>query len=313
MAALAVLAATPALAQIGEKPIRIVVPYGAGGGIDAAARGLAKGIGQDLGRVVVVENKPGGNSVIGAQAVVSSPSDGLTFLFTSGSTVSVLPHISKSLPFDPQKDLEPVGKVAKMPFVVLVNKTVGTKDMKQFIDRARAEPGKLTYASAGSGTGSHLGFELLKKDAGINVRHVPYKATSEALPDLFTGRVDAMMADPQTAQRCLKEGSVQALAVTTSDRSPGFPGVPTVSETGVKGFDLELWMALFAPRGTSPETVARIDKAMKSYLESPAGKSAFDDLGFTPDYRSPQELQSLVTRESERWAALAKTGALKIE
>src|SRR5690606_37219603 len=142
----------------------------------------------------VVENRPGGNSVIGANAAAMSPADGYTLLFTSGSTVAVLPHISAgSLPFDPQKDLIPVGKVGKLPFVLVVQQSAGIASLEEFIAKARADPGRLPYASAGSGTGGHLGFELLKRDAKIDVTHVPYKATAEALPDLAGGRVAAMM------------------------------------------------------------------------------------------------------------------------
>lgn len=308
----ALAAAVPAAAQSTDRTIRVVVPFGGGGGIDSGARALARGLAQELGRPVIVENRPGANSVIGAHAVATSPADGNTLLFTSGSTVAVLPHISKSLPFDPQKDLVPVGKVARLPFVLVANQSVGAGNLQQFVARAKAAPGTLTYASAGSGTGGHLGFELLKRQAGIDVTHVPYKATAEALPDLMTGRVVSMMADPATAKRAVDQGSVRALAVTTRDRSAAFPNVPTVAEQGVD-MDLELWFGLFVPRGTPEAVITRLHAAMTAFLKSPAGIKAFEDLGYTAQPTTGKELEQLAQRESAIRAEMARTGVLKIE
>jgi tripartite-type tricarboxylate transporter receptor subunit TctC len=308
----ALAAAAPASAQSADRTIRIVVPFGGGGGIDSGARALARGLAQELGRPVIVENRPGANSVIGANAVATSPPDGNTLLFTSGSTVAVLPHISRSLPFDPQKDLVPVGKVARLPFVLVANQSVGAGNLQQFVARAKAAPGTLTYASAGSGTGGHLGFELLKRQAGIDVTHVPYKATAEALPDLLTGRVVSMMADPATAKRAVDQGSVRALAVTTRDRSAAFPNVPSVAEQGVD-MDLELWFGLFVPRGTPEAVITRLHAAMTAFLKSPAGIKAFEDLGYTAQPTTGKELEQLAQRESAIWAEMARSGVLKIE
>jgi tripartite-type tricarboxylate transporter receptor subunit TctC len=300
-------------AQYPDRAVRIVVPFGAGGGIDAAARALGRGLAQEFGRPVVVENRPGGNSVIGASAVVTSPADGYTVLFTSGSTVSVLPHITKSLPFEPQRDLVPVGKVGKLPFVLIVHERVDATDFRQFLERAKAAPGRLTYASAGRGTGSHLGFELLKRHAAIDVTHVPYKATAEALPDLITGRVDAMMADPDTARRAVANRSVRALAVSTKERAGAFPQVPTVAEQGIEAFDLELWFGLFVPRGTPADAIARLNAALVRTMGTPEGIKAYEDLGFTASPTSPQELEALVRRESAQWGELARIGVLTAE
>jgi tripartite-type tricarboxylate transporter receptor subunit TctC len=313
MGVAAALAPATARAQFPDRPVRIVVPFGAGGGIDSAARALGRGLAQEFGHNVVVENKPGGNSVIGASAVASSPPDGYTTLFTSGSTVSVLPHITKSLPLDPQKDLLPVGKVGKLPFVLVAHERIEAADFRQFLTRARAAPGKLTYASAGRGTGSHLGFELLKRSAGIDVTHVPYKATSDALPDLITGRVDMMMADPATARRAVAQGSVKALAVSTRERATAFPQVLPIAEQGVDGFDLELWFGLFVPKGTPAEVINRLNAALMKAMSTPESVKAYDALGFTASPTSPQELASLVQRESAQWGELARIGVLTAE
>lgn len=310
---LAILAATAAQAQLPEKGLRLIVPFGGGGGIDSAARNLAQGMQQQLNRPVIVENRPGANSVIGAKAVADSAPDGNTMLFTSGSTVAVLPSISKDLPFDPQNDLVAVGKVARLPFLLVVHQSVGAASFQEFLARAKAAPGKLTYASAGSGTGSHLGFELLKRDAGIDVTHIPYKATAEALPDLLTGRVTSMMADPATARRAIADAAVRALAVTTKDRASGFPAVPTVAEQGLANFDLQLWFGVFVPRGTPEAVIARLNAAIGGFLRTPEGAAVFDKLGFTVDHTSPQALTALARRENAQWADLVRSGALKAE
>ncbi len=307
------LAGAPAHAQYPDKPVRIIVPFGAGGGIDAAARALARGLQNDLGRTVFVENRPGGNSVIGANAAVMSPADGYTLLFTSGSTVSVLPHITKSLPFDPRKDLLPVGKVAKLPFVLLVQQSMGVNTLQEFIAKAKAAPGQLTYASAGSGTGAHLGFELLKKDANIDVTHVPYKATSEALPDLLSGRVSSMMADPATAHRAIERGTVKAIAVTTKERATTFPDIGSIAEQGFPNFDLQLWFGVFVPKGTPEPVISRLNQSLTTFMHSKEGIAEYATLGYTPDPTSGKDLEALVQRESVLWSSLAKTGALKIE
>lgn len=296
-----------------DKPVRIVVPFGAGGGIDGAARLVANGLAQQLGQTVIVDNRPGGNSVIGASAVATSPADGYTLLFTSGSTVAVLPHISKSLPFDPAKDFVPVGKIVKMAFFLVAPPATEAKNVQEFLALARAQPGKLTYGSAGAGTGAHLGFELLKQATGIDVTHVPYKATAQALPDLLSGRIHAMMADPNTIRLPVGDGSLRALGATTKDRSPLYPDIPSIAEQGVAGFDLELWMALFAPAGTPPAVVQRINEALRAFLKSPQASEGVAKAGFTIDYSTPEDLGKLVRADSDRWAALARTGALKAE
>ncbi|KWT85472.1 putative exported protein [Variovorax sp. WDL1] len=307
------MAGAPAHAQYPDKPVRIIVPFGAGGGADAAARVLARGLQNDFGRTVLVENRPGGNTVIGANAAAKSAADGYTLLFTSGSTVSVLPHIMKSLPFDPRKDLVPVGKVAKLPFLLLVQESLGVNTLQEFVAKAKAAPGQFTYASAGSGTGAHLGFELLKKDAKIEVTHVPYKTTSEALPDLLSGRVTSMMADPATAQRALERGTVKVIAVTTKERTATFPKVSSIAEQGYSDFDVEIWFGVFVPKGTPEPVMARLNQSLTTFMRSNEGKAEYATLGYTPDPTTGKDLEDLVQRESVLWSSLAKTGALKIE
>lgn len=292
------------------KPMRIVVPYGAGGGIDFTARTVANGLSQRLDESIIVENRPGANSALGAQAVASSAPDGHTLLFTSGATVSVLPHMSQSLPFDPQKDLIPVSLVAKMPFFLVVHPDTPAKDLPEFLAYAKSKPGVVTYASGGNGTGAHLGFELLKQAAGINVTHVPYKTTAQALPDLRTGRVTAMMADLPVVKRLLADNSVRALAVSTKNRSSVLPDIPTMAEQGVTDFDLELWMALFAPAGTPSDVISKINTELKVFLESPEAAAAFDTVSYTVAPSTPETLAELVSADSQRWEALARSGAL---
>src|SRR5690606_19566474 len=171
-------------------------------------------------------------------------------------------------------------KVAKLPFYLVVHPSVKATDLPEFIQQAKASPGKFTYASAGSGTGAHLGFELLKRAADIDITHVPYKATREALPDLLTGRVTSMMADPSTVRSPIADGGLRALAISTIDRSTEHPEVPTVAEQSVPGFDLELWFGVFTAAGTPPEVISKLNAAMHAFLESPAGSKAFDNVGF---------------------------------
>lgn len=296
-----------------EKPIHIIVPFAAGGGLDIAARTVANGVSEGLKQLVVVENKPGANSILGATHVARSAPDGYTFLFTSGSTVSVLPHITRSLPFDPKKDLLPVGKVAKFPFFLVVHPSLPVYDLKQFLSFAKSKPGEITYGSAGNGTGAHIGFELLKSAVGMDVTHIPYKSTNEAMPDLLTGRIKAMMADFPVVRRALEDNTLRVLAVSTKDRSFMLPGVPTAIEQGVAGFDLEIWFGIFAPAGTSNSIIVRFNEVLQSFLKSPSAVNAFTKAGYTIDSSSADSLGNLVAAESTRWGQLARAGALKMD
>ncbi len=300
------------LAQVWpERPVRLVVPFATGGGPDFSARALASGLSQRLRQQVIVDNRPGGNSLIGAVAVATAPADGYTLLFTSGATVSVLPHIARNLPIDPQRDLIPVAGVAKTPIFLVVHPSLPLKNLREFITYARANPAQLSYASAGNGTGSNLGFEMLKHAAGLDIVHVPYKSTASALPDLLAGRVSTMMSDLTVVQPYLRTGALRALGVSTPERSPLLPELATLAEQGLDGFDLQLWFGIFAPKGVPPKVVDEINAAVQAFLRSSEAAGVFSNVSYLPFASSAQSLDDLARRESARWAELARTGAIR--
>ncbi len=294
-----------------ERPVHLVVPFATGGGPDFSARALAADLAVRLHQQVVVDNRPGGNSVIGALAVARAPADGYTLLFTSGATVSVLPHIAHNLPLDPVRDLVPVAGVAKTPIFLVVHPSVPANDLRSFLAQARTHPGALTYASAGNGTGSNLGFEMLKHATAVNIVHVPYKSTASALPDLLAARVSSMMSDLTVVQPHLRSGALRVLGVSTPERSSLLPDVPTLAEQGIEGFDLQLWFGLFAPRGTAPAVIRDANTAVQAYLRSAEATAAFANVAYLPFPSTAAELDALVGRESARWAELARIGAIR--
>jgi len=289
------------------KTVRVVIPYPPGGGAEAAARLLTIHLTQQLGQSFVIDPKPGGNTLIGTEAVAKAPADGYTLLFTGGSTMSVQPFVFPGkLPYDPLGDFAPISMVSRFPFFLVVPASLQVMSLSELVALAKSRPGQLAYASNGTGALAHLGTEMLLRGTGMELLHVPYKGFAPALPDLLSGRVSAMMADWVVVAPHIKEGKLRALAVTSRERWNSAPEVPTVAELGLPGYAVDVWFALYAPKGTPPEIVSRLNAELRKYLASPEAKAAYDKLGHEA-YGSPaEEVNALVRAEQEKYSRVVR-------
>jgi tripartite-type tricarboxylate transporter receptor subunit TctC len=289
------------------KAVRVVIPYPPGGGAEAAARLLSLHLTQALGQSFVIDPKPGGNTLIGTEMVAKAPGDGYTLLFTGGSTMSVQPFVfAGKLPYDPLNDFAPVSMVSRFPFFVVVPASLGAKSLAEFVAIAKAKPGQVAYASNGTGALAHLGTEMLSRGTGIEMLHVPYKGFAPALPDLLSGRVSLMMADWVVVAPHIKEGRLRALAVTSRGRWNSAPEVPTVAELGISGYAVDVWFALYAPKSTPADVVARLNAETRKYLASPEAKAAYDKLGHEAYGSSGEEVTALVRAEHEKYSVAVR-------
>lgn len=291
------------------KPVRIVVPLGAGGFADVPARILAPQLGQQLGGAFVVENRPGAGSTIGADQVAKSEPDGYTWLFTATPHV-ISAHLYKSLPYDPLKSFTPVGRVAAGPYVLVVHPSLGVKTVAELIAAAKAAPGKIDYASSGNGSAQHLVTALFAKSAGIELNHIPYKGSSGATQDLLGGRVKVNFAGVPNVINHVRAGKLIALGVSTAQRWPDLPDVPTIAEAGVPGFEATLWLCMLAPAGTPENMVNRVSAALDKSLQDPEVLKQLRVAGIAPSYLPPKEFGAFLQSEYERWGQVVKeTGA----
>ncbi len=296
------------------KPVRVIIPYPPGGGAEAAARFLANHFTQAFGQPFLIDNRPGGNTVIGAEAAAKAPADGYTLFFTGGSTMSLQPLVfAGKLPYDPLGDFAPVSMVSHFPFFVFVPSSLQVNTLAELAAYVKARPGQLSYASNGSGLISNLGMEMLKLATGMDLLHVPYKGFAPALPDLLSGRVAVMMADLAPVGQQLRAGSLRALAVTSAQRSGFLPEVPTVAELGNPGYDLGVWFGLFAPARTPADIIARLNEETRKYLASPAAKEAYGKVGHETLHSSPEAVSNRIASEQKSFAGAVKAAKLKPE
>ncbi|MDM0107018.1 tripartite tricarboxylate transporter substrate binding protein [Variovorax sp. J22R24] len=308
------LAALPAAAQtpaFPSKPIRLVVPYAAGGGADGNARLLAQPMSALLGQPIVVENRPGASGIIAATAVLQAPADGYTVLFdTFPYAVNA---VLRKLPFDPVKDLVPVSQAINMPNILVVPSSAPYKTFKEFIDFARANPGKLSYASYGAGGSAHLAAEMLKRDAGIDWLHVPYKGGAPAITDLLAGQVSAYFANPVSGLSYVQSGRLRALATTGAKRMEALPDVPTVMESGFKNFEVVEWNGFFVPAATPPAVIERLSAAVRDATHQPETRRRLLSMGIEPVGNTPKEFGAFLQSQIARWAALVKTNGITVD
>jgi tripartite-type tricarboxylate transporter receptor subunit TctC len=290
-------------------PVRMVIPLSPGGFADVPGRMLAARLSAALGQNVFVENRPGAGGTIGADAVAKSAPDGYTVLFT-GTPHVIAPWIYKKVPYDALKDFEPVALVASGPYVLVANPQLNVRSVRELIAAAKAQPGKIDYASSGNGSAQHLVSALFASTAGIELNHVPYKGSGPAMQDLLGGRVKLSFAGIPNVLPQVKAGRLIPLAVSTPTRSPDLPEVPTVAEAGVPGFQATLWLDLAAPHGTPQDIVQRLSGAVAAVLkEAEVGKN-FRSAGVEPTYLPPAELASFMHAELEKWGRVVRqTGA----
>ncbi len=297
----------PAVAQSGypDKPIRIVVPTTAGGAADTMTRLIAQKIAESMKVPVVVDNKPGAGNIVGSEAVAKSPPNGYTLLVTYTDHV-FNPFLHPSMPYDTIKDFAPVVMIGSVPMLLVVNPAVPAKSVTEFIALAKAKPGQLNFASAGSGSSLHLAGELFKSSAKVDVIHVPYKGTAPAFVDLLSGQVQFMFPTTVSATQYIKDGRLRALAITSAQRAPTLPEIPTLAESGLPGYDASIWYAVLAPAGTPRDIITRLNAEFRKALATPEVATKLADLGFVIAAGTPEELQARITGEMERWGRLIK-------
>ena len=300
-----------ALAQgFPNKPVHVIVPFTAGSATDILARTIGQKLAESWGQPVVVDNRPGAGGTIGAGVVAKSPADGYTLLVHSAAH-AYNPSIYPALPYDTVKDFVEVVPLAGQPNVLVVSPSAGIKSVGELIAMAKQKPGQLNFSSAGTGSGTHINAEKFKLAAGIHVVHIPYKGTPEALTDTMGGRVTYFFSPISAALPNVREGKLVALAVSTAKRSSVLPNVPTVAEAGLPGFDYNLWVGLFAPAGTPPEIVDKINKDVNHVLQLPDVKERLTNLGAEAMPMTPAEFKQFVRGEIEDSAKVIKAAGIK--
>jgi len=292
------------------KPIRVVVPYPAGGAADITARLVGQKITERFGQTVVVENRPGAGGAIGADIVAKSAADGYTVLLSSPAEIAVLPHLQK-VPYSVDKDLAPVSLAVTTPLILVVHPSLSATTVTELIAFARARPGQLSYASVGSGGVQHLAGELLKITMKIDMVHVPYKGAAQVMSDLIGGQVPMFFSGMPPAMPYIRSGKLRALAVTTTKRSPAAPDVPTMAEAGVPGFDISNWFAYFVPAGTPPDAIGKLNAEINRALKLQDVREKLASLGAEVAGGSPEELAKFARAESAKFANLIKISGAK--
>jgi tripartite-type tricarboxylate transporter receptor subunit TctC len=301
-----------ALAGFPERVIKIVVPQAPGGGTDAIARILAQEMAKDLGVSVIVENKGGAGTILGTQAVTSSEPDGYTLLMGTFAS-AVNSSLVAKLPYDARRDLAPVALIARAFNIVVVNPKSPYKSLADLIAAAKADPGKLSFGTYGTGTSAHLGGELFKSLAGVGMTAVPYKGSAPAITDLLGGQIQVMFTTVSSAAALIEAGQLRALAMTSAERSPAFPQLPTVAEAGVPGYVLENWYGLFAPGKTPPDIVTRLNAAVGKALKSEAFTRIAVNEGLVMVPAPPEEFARYFRGEEQRWRKVIHDAGIKAD
>lgn len=312
--ALALSGATAMAAWPGDKIIRMVVPFAAGGSTDLIARKLAEGLGKNLGANVIVENRPGAGGTVGTDYVARQPADGYTILMGSVSTHGSAPCIYSNLPYNAVKDFTPLAVVATIPNVIVINNNkVPAQDLQSFVALAKKDPGRYTYASNGPGTSNHLASAFFTNAAGVSMTHVPYRGSGPALIDLLGGQVDMMMDVVMTSYPYIKEGKLRALAVTSSQRSPMLPNVPTVAESGYPGFEAIVWFGMFAPAHLPADIAGRLSKAIVAVQNGPDMKQYLESTGSQVSSVTGEAFAAMIKEDNAKWCKVVQQAKIKLD
>ncbi len=305
--------AGPALAQkYPDKPIKLIIPFPAGGATDVMSRILAEKLSTRLGQQVIAENKPGAGTMLASEYVAKAPPDGYTLLMAASSLV-IAPSMYAQVNYDPIRDFTPVTQVAALVHLVVVNPALPVNSIQELIAYLKAHPGKVSYGSTGSGTSTHLEAELFKKMAGVEMTHIPYKGSTPALTDLVGGQTTVMIDPIASSKPFLETGRLRAIAVTTAQRSPSAPELPTVAESGLPGYEAMPWLGIVAPAGTPKPIVDRIYQEVSAVLKLPEVKERFKSLGLDIIGNTPAQFETFIKQDQRKWAQVIKDSGAKVD
>jgi tripartite-type tricarboxylate transporter receptor subunit TctC len=314
--ALALSAATAVSVRADDypsRPIRLIVPFAAGGAADSVARILGKRVGDALGQTFVIEDRGGGGGIIGTELVKNADADGYTLLLGQSGPISINPGIYTKLSYDPEKDFAPITMTTSYPYVVVVNPSLGVKTLQDLVALARRKPGELNYGTAGVGASNHLVTELFDSKAGIKMTHIPYRGTALAVADLIAGQVQVVFADPVSALSQVNAGTLIAIAVTSKERSPVAPNVPTISESGYPGFDAIAWHGIMAPVGTPPAIVEKLNTAIVKALKDPETAKVIETQSIQVVGNSPEAFASFIKQDVAIWKEVAREARIEVK
>ena len=309
------LTGVPARAEAAypSRTVKMIVPYPAGGTTDLLGRLIADQLKSGFGATIIVENKPGAGTTLGAEQVAKSEPDGHTLLMATSTTLAINKTLYKNLPYDPVKDFAPIGLVAGVPFALIINPTIPAKTLTEFIACAKSKPG-LAYGSAGNGSPQHLGAEMIKTAAGIDIRHVPYRGSVPAMLDVIAGHIPFMVVDLQPALQQIREGKVRVLGVPTPKRVAAAPDIPTIAEAGLAGFELVAWQGVVAPAGTPRAIVDQLAAQLSKLMADPATRDRLTALSLEPlPPSTPDSFAAYIKTEVDRWAVIVKNSGAEIE
>ena len=315
MVAAFALSSAPSFAQgYPNKPVRVIVPYAAGGGTDFFARTVGQKLGEGLGQTVVVDNKPGAATIIGGDAAAKAAPDGYTVLLADSTTLAVNPSLYKKLPFDPAKDLAPVTLTARFAMLLVVNPTLSkATTVKELVEEAKKAGGQMNYASVGAGTTHHLTMELFLQRVGVKMNHVPYKGAGPAIQDVVGGQVPVMFVDLAAGSPMIKAGKLKVLAVASPKRIAALPDVPTFAEQGVANFEAWAWQGLAVPAGTPKDIIARLNSEYAKAIADPGVHQKLVEAGIEPVTSTPEQMAAYVKSETSKWAQVIKQADIKVE
>ena len=302
-----------ALAQYPVKPVRVIVPYSPGGAVDSFARVLTQQLSEHWNQSVVVENRPGASTMIGAEQVAKSPADGYTLLLTAELTLVTLPHLYEKIPYDPLRDFAPITALVSATQALVANPSLPVKTVNDVVTLAKAKPGELTYGSFGIGSTGHLNMEVFQAMTGTRFNHIPYSGAGPAMNDVVGGHVSLMFAALSIVKGSVDAGKLRMIGVGSDRRSSEFPDVPTISESGVPGFEAKSWFGLFAPAGTPPEIIKKINEDVTKVISDPAfARQYLAAQGLVPITGTPEEFAAFIQAETKRWGKVVKDANIQL-
>ncbi len=314
LAVAALLAGAPAFGQASaEKAIKLVVPFGPGGGTDILGRIIAPKLAERFGQPVLVENRPGAGGAIGARFTAQSAPDGLTVMIGSISEIGINPSVNPKIGYDVWRDFAAVTPLASTPMVLVAHPSVPAKTVKELIALAQARPGQINYGSAGGGSGAHMAAELFRYLTKVDLTHIPYKGVGPAVADLVGGQLHLVFTTLPSAVSFVKGGQLKAIAMSSAQRAPALPDVPTFVESGLAAYVMDYWYGLFVPAATPKDIQARLDAVSREVLRLPDVIASFEKSGFVPMMGTPDEFAAFVRKDMERWADVVKSAGIKVE